>query len=79
MSHDTLVYFAKTFGLIWLMATFVVVAILAYRPSKRAEYERAARSVLPEYQAGDEAETAAAGPATGRAGNLAANRTGNRR
>lgn len=48
MSHETLVLFAKTFGLLWLMGFFLVVVVMAYRPSKRAEYERVARSILPE-------------------------------
>lgn len=47
MSHDTLVYIAKTVGLIWLMGFFVIVVVLAYRPSARADHDRAARSILP--------------------------------
>lgn len=46
MSHDALVFIAKTFGLIWLMAGFLIVVVLAYRPSARAAQERAARSIL---------------------------------
>ena len=46
MSHDSLVYIAKTFGLIWLMGFFLIVVVLAYRPSARAGQERAARSIL---------------------------------
>ena len=46
MTHDTLVFIAKTFGLIWLMGFFVIVVVLAYRPSARAGHDRAARSVL---------------------------------
>jgi len=46
MSHDTLVFIAKTFGLIWLMGFFLVVVVLAYRPSARAVQERAANSIL---------------------------------
>lgn len=45
--HDVFVFVAKTFGLFWMMGFFVIVVILAYRPSRRAGYERAARSVLP--------------------------------
>jgi len=48
MSHEALVLIAKTFGLVWLMGFFVIVVGLAYRPSARAGYERAARSILPE-------------------------------
>lgn len=46
MSHDLLVYIAKTFGLIWMMGFFIIVAIRAYSPKRRAGYEHAARSVL---------------------------------
>lgn len=46
MTHDTLVYLAKTFGLFWMMCFFVIVAVLAYLPSRKAGYDRAARSIL---------------------------------
>lgn len=46
MSHDTLVIIAKTFGLFWMMGFFILVVILAFRPSRRAAYDRAARSIL---------------------------------
>lgn len=45
--HDVFVFIAKTFGLFWMMGFFVIVVILAYRPSRRAAQERAARSILP--------------------------------
>ena len=48
MSHDLLVYLAKTVGLIWLMGFFLIVVIRAYRPSRRAAHEAAARSILPD-------------------------------
>ena len=48
MSHDLLVYLAKTVGLVWMMGFFIVVVLLAYRPSLRARHERAARSILPD-------------------------------
>ena len=46
MSHDVLVYLAKTVGLIWLMGFFLVVVIRVYSPSRRRAYDRAARSIL---------------------------------
>lgn len=46
MTHDTLVYLSKTVGLIWLMGFFLIVLIRTYNPRRRADYERAARSVL---------------------------------
>lgn len=48
MTHETLVYLSKTVGLIWLMGFFVIVVIRAYSPSRRASYDRAARSILDE-------------------------------
>ncbi|MFC2967947.1 cbb3-type cytochrome c oxidase subunit 3 [Acidimangrovimonas pyrenivorans] len=48
MTHETLVYIAKTFGLLWMMAFFVVVLLRAYRPGARARHDRAARSILVE-------------------------------
>lgn len=46
MTHDRLVFIAKTFGLLWMMGFFAVVVVLAYRPSRKAAHERAARSIL---------------------------------
>ena len=48
MSHETLVLIAKTFGPIWMMGFFLIVVIRAYSPGRRAEHERAARSILGE-------------------------------
>lgn len=53
MSHETLVFLAKSLAPIVLMIAFLVVIFLAYRPGKRAEYERVARSILPDEQGGD--------------------------
>lgn len=46
VNHDTLVAIAKTFGLFLLMAGFVGAVIYAFWPSKKREFDRAARSVL---------------------------------
>ena len=48
MSHDLLVYLAKTVGLIWMMGFFLIVIVWAYHPRRRAGYERVARSILAE-------------------------------
>jgi len=48
VSHETLVFIAKTVGLLWMMGFFIIVLILAYRPSRKAAHERAARSILPD-------------------------------
>jgi cytochrome c oxidase cbb3-type subunit IV len=44
--HDTLVGFAKTFGLFFLIAMFAAVVVYAFWPSKKREFDRAARSLL---------------------------------
>jgi cytochrome c oxidase cbb3-type subunit IV len=46
IDHDALVGFAKTFGLFCLMAMFVAAVVYAFWPSKKGEFDRAARSVL---------------------------------
>ena len=46
IDHDTLVAFAKTFGLFYLIVMFIAVAIYAFWPSKKAEFDRAAKSLL---------------------------------
>ena len=46
LDHDTLTAFAKTFGLLYLMAMFLGTVAYAFWPSKRREFDRAARSVL---------------------------------
>ncbi|MBS0564850.1 MAG: cbb3-type cytochrome c oxidase subunit 3 [Proteobacteria bacterium] len=48
MSHELLVYLAKTFGLIWMMGFFLIVVVRTYAPSRRAAMDRAARSILPD-------------------------------
>lgn len=54
MTHDTLVFLAKTLGPIWMMGFFIIVAIRAYNPKRRAEQERVARSILPGQQGGED-------------------------
>lgn len=46
MSHETLVIIAKTVGLAYLMAFFLIVVIQTYRPSRKKAAEHAARSIL---------------------------------
>lgn len=46
LDHDTVTAFAKTFGLLYLMAMFLGTAAYALWPSKKREFDRAARSVL---------------------------------
>jgi cytochrome c oxidase cbb3-type subunit IV len=44
--HQTLVAFAKTFGLFYLIVMFLAACVYAFWPSKREEFDRAAKSVL---------------------------------
>lgn len=46
MTHETLVIFAKTFGLFYLMGFFLIVVIHTCRPSRKASADHAARSIL---------------------------------
>ncbi len=46
MTHETLVLIAKIFGPIWMMGFFLIVVIRAYAPSRRADHDRVARSIL---------------------------------
>lgn len=52
LSHEMTVYAAKTVGLIWMLAFFLIVVLLAYRPSQKAAHERAARSILMDRETG---------------------------
>ena len=47
-SYDGLTYFAKSWGLFYMIGFSVAVLIYAYRPSKKDEFERAARQILDE-------------------------------
>jgi cytochrome c oxidase cbb3-type subunit 4 len=46
MDHDTLVAFAKSFGLFYLIAMSVGVVVYAFWPSNRARFERAAEAIV---------------------------------
>jgi cytochrome c oxidase cbb3-type subunit 4 len=46
MTHDTLVWFSKSFGLFYLIALSVVVVIYAYRPANKKRFDKAADSIL---------------------------------
>ncbi len=48
ISHDVLAYFAKSWGLFYLIGFSVAVLIYAYRPSKKDGFDRAARQILDE-------------------------------
>ena len=46
MSHDTLVWFSKSFGLFCLIALSIAVVVYAYWPSNKRQFDQAADSIL---------------------------------
>ena len=46
LDHLTLVAFAKSFGLFYLIALSVIVLIYTYWPSNKARFDRAAKGIL---------------------------------
>lgn len=46
LDHLTLVAFAKSFGLFYLIALSVIVLIYTYWPSNKAHFDRAAKGIL---------------------------------
>ena len=46
LDHATLVFFAKTFGLIYLVVLSIGVVVYTYWPSKKKQYKRAAEAIL---------------------------------
>jgi cytochrome c oxidase cbb3-type subunit 4 len=46
IGHDTLVGFAKSWGLFYLIALAVGVAIYTFWPSNRKRFDRAKKSIL---------------------------------
>ncbi len=48
INHETLVAFARSWGLLYLMAFFAVVLVYAFWPSNRQRFDRAKNSILEE-------------------------------
>ena len=48
IDHDTLVWFAQSFGLFYLVALLVGVVVYAYWPSNKQRFDRAAETILHE-------------------------------
>jgi cytochrome c oxidase cbb3-type subunit 4 len=44
--HETLVAFAKSFGLFYLIALSIGIVIFAFWPSNKKRFDRAAQSIL---------------------------------
>lgn len=46
LDHGTMVAFAKSFGLFYLIALSIGVLVYAYWPSNKGRFDRAARSIV---------------------------------
>jgi cytochrome c oxidase cbb3-type subunit 4 len=46
IDHDTLVAFAKSYGLFYLIALALAVLVYTFWPSNKARFDDAARSIL---------------------------------
>jgi cytochrome c oxidase cbb3-type subunit 4 len=46
IDHDTFVAAVETWGLLFVIALSVAIAIYAYRPSKKPDFDRAANAIL---------------------------------
>lgn len=46
MDHDTVVAFAKSFGLFYLIAMSIGVVVYAFWPSNRQRFDHAARAIV---------------------------------
>jgi cytochrome c oxidase cbb3-type subunit 4 len=46
LDHQSVVFFAKTFGLFYLLAMSIGVVIYTYWPSRKRKYDRAAEMIL---------------------------------
>jgi len=44
--HDTLVWFSKSFGLVYLVVLSLIVVLYAYWPSHKQRFDRAAEAIL---------------------------------
>lgn len=45
-SHETLVWFSKSYGLFYLVGLSMIVVIYAYWPSNKKTFDKAAASIL---------------------------------
>jgi cytochrome c oxidase cbb3-type subunit 4 len=46
IAHETLVHFAKSFGLFYLIAMSIVAVVYAFWPSNQTRFDRAAKGIL---------------------------------
>ncbi|MBX3088332.1 MAG: cbb3-type cytochrome c oxidase subunit 3 [Cryobacterium sp.] len=45
-THETLVWFSKSYGLFYLLGLSLIVVIYAYWPSNKKSFDNAAKSIL---------------------------------
>jgi len=46
LSHETVVRFSKSWGLVYLMGFFLCVIVYAFWPSNKKRFDRAKQSIL---------------------------------
>lgn len=46
ITHDTLVYIAKSYGLIYMMAIFLAAVVYACWPTNKKKFDHAKKSIL---------------------------------
>jgi len=46
MTHEFALHLSKSFGLFYLMGFFILIVVHTYRPSRKAQADHAARSIL---------------------------------
>ncbi len=49
--HDSFVFFAKSFGLFYLIASSIGVVVYAYWPANKKRFDKAAESILSDEDA----------------------------
>ncbi len=53
VDHDTLVWFSKSFGLLYLIGLSIAIVAYVYWPSNKPRFARAATMVLRDEEHGD--------------------------
>ena len=48
MSYDSILVFSKTWGAIYLLLFFLATLVWTYWPSRKKEYDEAAKNILEE-------------------------------
>lgn len=48
MTHDTVLYFSKTWGAIYLLVVFLAAVVWVYWPSRKSTYTKASKAPFAE-------------------------------